>query len=75
MTALKNRNLPIVWVSGQQNTGKKTHANLIKEKFNYEHVSVSALLREEAAKESDRALALRDALDSKKQISEVRLLL
>lgn len=74
MTPLRNRNLPIIWVSGQQNTGKKTHANLIKEKFDYEHISVSELLRHEAAKESDRALVIRDAVNLKKKISDVRLL-
>ncbi|KAJ8920694.1 hypothetical protein NQ315_004833 [Exocentrus adspersus] len=70
MTVLKNKNLPIVWISGQQNTGKKTHGDLIKEKFNYDHISTTELLRQESTKDTERAEAVREALKMKKKISD-----
>ncbi|XP_018571134.1 adenylate kinase isoenzyme 5-like [Anoplophora glabripennis] len=70
MTPLKNKNLPIVWISGQQNTGKRTHGNLIKERFDYEHINTTELLRQEAAKETERGVMIKDAMNFKKKIPD-----
>lgn len=73
MSPIRSRNLPIIWLIGQQNTGKKTHGNLIQEKMNFEHISVSDLLRNEANKDTPRGILIDECLKSHKKISDVIL--
>ncbi|KAJ8965819.1 hypothetical protein NQ314_003886 [Rhamnusium bicolor] len=72
LTPWKNKNVPIIWLTGQQNTGKKTHGNFIKDSFNYEHISITQLLRDEARKNTERGTIVKEALNSKKKVSDVR---
>lgn len=71
MTRLRNKNLPIIWITGQQNTGKKTLGQLIKDRYEFEYINITDLLREEASKETKRAQTINEALKSKKKVSDV----
>lgn len=70
MTRLRNKNLPIIWITGQQNTGKKTLGQLIKDRYEFEYINITDLLREEASKETKRAQTINEALKSKKKVSD-----
>lgn len=71
MAPVRNKNLPIVWLIGQQNTGKKTHGELMKDNFNFEHINVTHLLRNEAAIDTQRGKTIDDCLKNHKKISDV----
>lgn len=71
MSPVQSKNLPFIWLIGQQNTGKKTHGNLIKEKIRFEHISVSELLRNESERDTPRGKAIDDCLKNHKKISDV----
>lgn len=71
MSPVRSRNLPIVWLIGQKNTGKKTHGELIKETFNFVHINVTDLLRNEAKNDSPRGKTVDDLLNNNKKVSDV----
>lgn len=71
MSLIQSKNLPFIWLIGQQNTGKKTHGELLKENFGFEHISVTELLRSETGKDTTRGTIVKECLDSHKKISDV----
>lgn len=73
MTPLRSRNVPIIWLIGQRNTGKKTHGELIKQNFNFVHISVTDLLRNQAGRESPRGKLVNECLNNNKKISDVNM--
>ncbi|KAJ8955561.1 hypothetical protein NQ318_001391 [Aromia moschata] len=70
MRPLKEKGLPIVWLCGQQNTGKRTHGNIIEEKIGCEHISVTHMLRSEGTKDTERGHVIRQSLNLKKSIPD-----
>nr|XP_023020200.1 adenylate kinase isoenzyme 1-like isoform X1 [Leptinotarsa decemlineata] len=70
LTPLQNKNLPIIWMAGQQNVGKKTHGNLIKEKYSFEILNTTDLLRREAEKETKRGFLVKAALAADKNVND-----
>ncbi|CAH1183384.1 unnamed protein product [Phaedon cochleariae] len=70
MTPIQNKNLPMIWLAGQKNTGKKTHGNLIKEKYDLEVISISELLRQEAMNDTKRGCIVKEALDTARKIND-----
>lgn len=71
MSPVQNKNLPYVWVTGPPNTGKKTHGNLMKEKFDFDHIRITDLLRNEATKDSETGKIVRCALRENKRVNDV----
>lgn len=71
MAPFRSKNLPIVWLIGQQNTGKRTHGELMQDNFNFEHINVTQLLRNEAVKDTQRGKTIDDCLKNHKKISDV----
>lgn len=71
MSPVRSRNLPIVWLVGQNNTGKRTHGELIKENFNFVHINVTEMLRNEARNDTTRAKLIDEYLKNNKKISDV----
>lgn len=71
MSPVRSRNLPFIWLIGQQNTGKKTHGDFIKEKFELEHISVTEILRNEAKKDTPRGTFMAEYLQNHRKPSDV----
>nr|BAN20878.1 hypothetical protein [Riptortus pedestris] len=57
-TALKNSNVPVLWVLGGPGSGKGTQCDKIVEKYGFTHISTGDLLRNEVGSGSDRGKAL-----------------
>ncbi|KAG5882987.1 hypothetical protein JTB14_004326 [Gonioctena quinquepunctata] len=70
LSPIHNKNLPIIWMTGQQNTGKKTHGNFMEEKYNFEILHVTELLRKEANKDTKRGGLIKDALTVNKNVDD-----
>lgn len=71
MAPVQSRNLPFIWVIGQQNTGKKTHGDLIAQKFNFEHISVSEILKSDSEMDTPRGKLIDDCFKNNKKINDV----
>ncbi|CAH1989475.1 unnamed protein product [Acanthoscelides obtectus] len=70
MAPVVSKNLPYVWVCGQQNTGKKTHGSLIRDQFGFEHIRIADLLRLEATKDTERGHAVKECLRNNKKVQD-----
>lgn len=73
MSALRNKNVALIWLSGYQNTGKKTLGELIRAKYGLEHISVSELLRSESENDTKRGRMIEDCLNNHKRINDVNI--
>jgi len=76
-TALKEANLPIIWVLGGPGSGKGTQCDLIRQKYGYIHLSTGELLRNEVLSGTARGLQLFKIMENGElvPVSEVMALL
>lgn len=63
-TALREANLPILWILGGPGSGKGTQCELIANKYGYIHLSTGDLLRNEVLSGSMRGLQLFKIMES-----------
>ncbi|CAG9859943.1 unnamed protein product [Phyllotreta striolata] len=70
MTPVRNKNLPIIWIAGQPNTGKKTLGRLIKDRYEFEYINITELLRDEANKNTKKAHVINEAFKGKKKVTD-----
>nr|CAH7752838.1 unnamed protein product [Callosobruchus chinensis] len=70
MTSVVGKNLPYVWICGQQNAGKKTQGSLIRDQFGFEHIRIADLLRLEASKDTERGRLVKDSIINNRKIHD-----
>ncbi|XP_056631526.1 adenylate kinase-like [Diorhabda sublineata] len=70
MSGIQNKNLPIIWITGPPNSGKKTIGRLIRNKYEFDYINITDLLREEINKESSRAVIIKRHINAQKKVPD-----
>lgn len=72
MTPVKSKKVPIIWVVGPPGSGRNTHADQICDRFGYEHIKISELVREEASNETERGRIIKETFTTPgKKVADV----